>query len=346
MIKVSFNRRGRVPGGESVPQGSTAPHEEPSADAEPVPSGATGESWTRRNELLRQASTIGLWGLILSGPAALSLYGAQALRPAVAAAPVVSSSTEVDERGRVSLFARDAVVAVLSAKQGEESTVKAWVPMAVGVLPAKAPQVSDPLLVSADEVSPHRWSVRLAVGVNGQRQYLQLPVAFDPVSGSATALAEPQPVSGVPVGSRSDDPLRRAFPLTSDLGKTLGGFVSAYAAGQGDITRYTAPGTTIQAIAPAPYRTVKLTNLKSDVAIPLDRLPREGGTAQVLIAADATTADKVTQHVSWVVTVKVRAARWEIASLDSVPGVRPAALRPAAAGTPDPSAGTSAPAPK
>ena len=45
------------------------------------------------------------------------------------------------------------------------------------------------------------------------------------------------------------------------------------------------------------------------------------GTAQVELTADATVKQG-TQHVSWLVTVRVRAGRWEVVTLDSVPGVR------------------------
>lgn len=285
------------------------------------PSPALIETWTRRNEISRKIFTGLLYGALAAGPIALGLGGWN-MTHNTAAVATTTNHTAVDQSGRVGLFARDAVVTWLTATQGHEAQLKGWFPMATNALPTKTPKVSDAQVASVDQVGTGQYNARIAVTVGSARQYLQVPVYISPTGGMAT-LAMPQPVAGMRGIDAPENPLVQKVSLNQDLAITMQGFVAAYAAGNGDVTRYTSPGSTVAAIAPAPYTTVKLTSVSSDVPIPTDRTPREGGTAQVELTADAT-GKQGTQSVSWLVTVRVRAARWEVVTLDSVPGIRSA----------------------
>lgn len=279
------------------------------------------ETWTRRNELIRKGMTGLLFAAIACGPIGAGLAAWQHAHPAAATIASSEARGGVDQQGRVGLFARDAVVAWLTATQGHEDQLKGWFPMAAAVsLPATAPKVADAQVASVDWVGAGQYSARVAVTVAGVRQYLQLPVYITD-SGAMSVLAMPQPVAGMRGVEAPATPLVQKVSLSQELAVTMQGFVTAYAAGNGDVTRYTSPGSTVASITPAPYSAVKLTSVSSDVPIPTDRDPREGGTAQVELTADAT-GKQGTQHVSWLVTVRVRAGRWEVVTLDSVPGVR------------------------
>lgn len=292
------------------------------------------EKWTRGRSLARRGTSAAIMGALLCGPAAAGvLLWDRYLAPVpVQIQSSGAPTTLVDERARAGLYGRDVVVMWLTAVRGQERLLTSWLPPASNtVLPEKAPSVSDPVVASTDQVAPHQWAVRVAVTIDGQRRYLQLPVLFDPAIGSATGLALPQPVGATPVGDLVQNPLTVQVSTSTDLGQMLAGFVSAFAAGQGDITRYISPGAPIMAIQPAPYQSVRLVSLASDVSIPTNRAPREGGTAQVLVVAQATDAKKRVQTVSWVLTVRARATLWEVASVDAVPGVRTGAPTAASA---------------
>lgn len=285
------------------------------------PSPALIETWTRRNEISRKIFTGLLYGALAAGPVALAIGGWN-MTQQTAAVATTANHTAIDRSGRVGLFARDAIVAWLTATQGHEAQLKGWFPMATNALPTSAPKVSDAQVASVDQVGDGQYNARIAVTVGAARQYLQVPIYISPTGGMAT-LAMPQPVAGMRGIDTPENPLVQKVSLSQDLAITMQGFVAAYSAGHGDVTRYTSPGSTVAAIAPAPYTTVKLTSVSSDVPIPTDRTPREGGTAQVELTADAT-GKQGTQSVSWLVTVRVRAARWEVVTLDSVPGIRSA----------------------
>lgn len=298
------------------------PHQDDDLDHE-ADGGAPGlETWTNRNRLITRATTAGLVLAIALAPAHLVYDLVTPDQAAVASPTSTTNSSLRDQKGRVGLYARDAVVAYLSATQTQSAEVKAWFSMFQGSLPEKAPKLSDPVVASADMIAPDRWTVRVAVTVGGVRQYLQVPVAVDPASGAISTMALPQPVPGPLTGAAVKTEMSEGVSPSSSLGITLSGFTAALAAGQGDITRYTSPGSTIAAIAPRPFEKVAISSITSDVAIPTHRDPHEGGTAQVMVRATGTGQQVGTQEVSWVLTVKARAGRWEVFSLDSVPGIR------------------------
>ncbi len=309
---IKLKRRGAV----------SAPSTEQGAAPTPQDADATIETWTRRSELLRKATTAGIFACLACAPIALGVGVWNAAHPATAVASQGVMTAGVDERGRVSAYGRDAVVAWLGAAQGQEAVVQEWFPTSTLQLPVSAPKLSDPMVVSADAVAAHRWNVRVAVTVNGVREFLQVPVAYNPTTTAMGALTLPSPVPGLVRGRRLENPVSQNVPTTSDLGRTLTGFAQSFAAGQGDVTRYTSPNSPVVAISPAPFSTVTITGLSSDVPIPLDRGPHEGGTAQILVTAQATGKQTGMQTVTWTLTVRVRAGRWEVATLDSVPGVR------------------------
>lgn len=285
---------------------------------EPAPT-AVVETWTRRNELLAKATTGLLYTALAAGPIGLATAG-WVITHQTPTTQTTTTQTSTDQRGRIGLFARDAVVAWLTATQGHEDQLKGWFPMATGPLPTSTPKVSDPQVASVDRVGAGRYSARVAVTVGVVRQYLQVPVLITD-TGAMAALAMPQPVAGMRGAESPENPLAQKVPLSQDLALTMQGFVSAYAAGSGDVTRYTSPGSAVAAITPVPYTAVKLTSVSADVPIPTDRAPREGGTAQVGLTAEAT-GKQGTQSVSWLVTARVRAGRWEVVTLDAVPGIR------------------------
>ena len=54
------------------------------------------------------------------------------------------------------------------------------------------------------------------------------------------------------------------LPEQAPARATVEAFLAAYLAGSGDITRVISPGSTINAVLPAPYQELKVTDVRSD----------------------------------------------------------------------------------
>ena len=100
---------------------------------------------------------------------------------------------------------------------------------------------------------------------------------------------------------------------------TVADFMTAYLTGQGDVTRYITPESTIMAITPAYWTqaTVKTIQSVSEVA---NSNPVTGQTAEVLVEMNLTR-ETTTKPAQYVLSLKVRDGRWEIQSINSAPAL-------------------------
>ncbi len=99
-------------------------------------------------------------------------------------------------------------------------------------------------------------------------------------------------------------------------------FLAALTAGTGEISRYIAPGTSLRAISPAPYKSVKVVDLVSDRDFSgeaADKAPADGIKIRVLATAElsVTSTDSVTGQ--YPLTLTSRGGRWEVSAVDSSP---------------------------
>jgi len=103
--------------------------------------------------------------------------------------------------------------------------------------------------------------------------------------------------------------------------------------GTGDVTRYVSPGTSITSVAPAPYSAVRVLEVRTDQDLRDSPMvvPR-GSDLHVLVTAAATVSAEQQITVQYPLTLKVRASRWEVASLDPAP-LTNAQPRPSLTGT-------------
>ncbi|WP_104056277.1 MULTISPECIES: conjugal transfer protein [unclassified Arthrobacter] len=104
-----------------------------------------------------------------------------------------------------------------------------------------------------------------------------------------------------------------------EIQATVADFMTAYLTGQGDVTRYVSPETTISAITPAYWTQAKVKTIQS-VSEVEDGTPVAGQTAEVLVDMNLTR-DTTTKPAQYVLSLKVRDGRWEIQSLNSAPAL-------------------------
>lgn len=158
-------------------------------------------------------------------------------------------------------------------------------------------------------------------------RYFQVPIAFGPAGGGATgytALSMPAEVAA-PARIKTPDliygPVQAA--VTDDpRTEAVTEFLTAYLTGSGELDRYLAPGTQLSAITPAPYTSVRVDQLQIEgdqASEPVTSVPSDGTRTRLVVTVRATGHDQVRVPLSYALTLKSRAGRWEIASLDGAP---------------------------
>ena len=279
--------------------------------------------WTNGANLKTRAITYGLLAALVAGPVALALAVDQAssATPVVASQAVLPADTS-GEQAAVGEFAQQFVLAWLQTPRGKESALAAFVATANLQLPNKAVTASQPSTAQLVHAGPGMWSVSVGATVTDAggvaRRYFQVPVRYVAGAMIATSLPAPMPAPSTASG------LELAYQYTAALSEPsaamVGQFLSALLTGSGDVTRYVSPGTAIAAVTPAPYTAVRVLEVRTDQDLrdaPME-VPR-GSDLHVLVTAVATVSAEQQITVQYPLTLRVRASRWEVASVDPTP---------------------------
>lgn len=174
--------------------------------------------------------------------------------------------------------------------------------------------------VAIEEAEPGYWAVTVAADVlvaddndvyqPGGIRYYTVGVTKTDTGFGATGL--PAQVPAPPTVDAPELVIDDLVAPTGDLepfAAALDGFFDALLAGSGDIERYIAPETTIQAIAPAPFTETEIRSLgaRPEVEDPSRHLVR----AEVL-ATDGIGNAQILQYTA---VMSERSQRWEIVEL-------------------------------
>lgn len=287
-------------------------------------------SWTGSDRWLAKGASGLLWLLLLTGPAAL-LLSVAAVSSSVGARPPAAAPVTVDRSSDAAAageLAQRLVLAWLTSAQGSEQAVTSLLAPGWSVtLPEVPYQVTEPTTSAIRRVGDV-WSVTVAATVTDQdkrrsRQFFLVPVVVD--GASVTALALPAPVAG-PASGAAVQSLAYRFPVTAtgSVAQTVAQFLAAYLTGSGDVTRYVSPGAVapIAAISPAPYAEVRVTDVRSATDAVASESPGAGDSLRVLAVAEVASNEKQRTSVSYALSLRARAGRWEVLALDLAPQVQ------------------------
>ncbi|MGV2917373.1 conjugal transfer protein [Streptomyces alfalfae] len=311
----------------------------------------------------------GVWVLVVSGPALGALAFLSSSAPAQGAAKPVAAATPASPVGPAG-FAELFVAAYLRAGQGTERDLAPYysgsVTLAVKPGTRTATQST---VVASREVQPGYWSITVAADVTARDdkgkskrlgvQYFRIGIqAAGPAGDGGTE-------QGTTAGYAATSlPSQVAAPTTlkpgglvyeTDRGsssadpsvETSRGFLTAYLTGTTELDRYTSPGTRLQPISPAPYAAVKVTGVQDDSPRSgQQKVPADGTIQHQLVLVDATDQAGNPVSLSYALTLKSRAGRWEVASVDDAPAIREGSAPSAAPHAPtNTDAGSVAPSP-
>jgi hypothetical protein len=318
--------------------------------------GGDGEStppqvveWSNGPALVTKAWGALLALALLAGPAALVWT---ALRPEPAPVSTASGATSIAEEAAANERAVELVETWLRADSDDQQLLTSLTNAPVGSLPQEGLTIRDSSVAQIEPADSGVWSVTVGVDVAEPapgstpppagggakadeeaevplvwvRRYFQVPVLVERAdtkwSGAdlaVTALALPSPVSGpAAVAAPPELDYPETISPTSTAGQSAAGFLAAMIAGDGEITRYLRPGTSISAITPAPYAAVAVTGIKGSHEV-LDDPADDDGT-HALITAELTRLDGNKTTAQYVLTLVARDGRWEVAGIE--PAVR------------------------
>ncbi len=314
---------------------------------------------------------LGAWALVASGPVfgVLALLGSSG--PAQGVAKPVTAAAPASQTGPAG-FAELFVAAYLQAGQGSERDLAPYYSGSV-VLSVKpgTRTATQSTVIASREVQPGYWSITVAADVTAQDdkgkakrlgvQYFRVGIQATGPAGAGGTASSAAAMTGyaatsLPAQVAAPSALKPgALAYESDRGssstdpavETARGFLTAYLAGTSELDRYTSPGASVQAISPAPYAAVKVTGVKDDASSAgQQKVPADGTVLHQLVQVDATDQAGSPVSLSYALTLKSRAGRWEVSSVDDAPAIR-ASSAPSAAPhtTPTPGAVTATPSP-
>ncbi|MFI2361445.1 hypothetical protein [Promicromonospora sp. NPDC019610] len=293
------------------------------------------------------------WGALLAlallaGPAALVWT---ALRPAPAPVTAAAGTASTAESAAATERAVELVETWLRADSNDQQLIASLTNAPVGTLPQEGQTIRDSSVAQVEEAENDVWSVTVGVDVaepapgstpppadaqpKGEqaevplvwvRRYFQVPVLVQRTdtrySGpdlAVTALALPSPVPGPAAAADPPDlDYSETISPTSPAGQSVAGFLAAMVAGDGEITRYLRPGTSVSAVTPAPYTAVAVTGIKGSHEVTED--PADGEGTHALTTVELTRLDGNKTTAQYVLTLVARDGRWEVAGVE--PAVR------------------------
>lgn len=265
-----------------------------------------------------------LFMLFLTVGAGLAYAGAA--RPQ--AAPVIQQA-DVDTSGSrpSEAFAANLVGAWLSATADDTRTLEAYMPEAAESVDAQDPvEYRDLTVVSSENTEQGAISVIVSATVKDTEQvedeeieiwrpqYFQ--VAIGESDGLLAGLSLPAPVQ-----QPGPAPMPQlGYPTEvedEEITDTVQGFLSAYATGEGDVTRFTSPDSELTAISNPPFDSVNVGAVFSSGANPAQS-PDTGQQTSVLVNATVQTSagERAAQYA---LTLTSRDGRWEVHGIDPAP---------------------------
>ncbi|MFE4540224.1 conjugal transfer protein [Streptomyces scopuliridis] len=312
------------------------------------------------------------WGLLVLGPllGVFAYLSAPAQTGPSQKKPTAVAPAATGAQGAAG-FAQLFVAAFISAGEGDQDELAAYYPDATSLRlegDSGRRRGEQLIVVRLRQTDRGVWSVTVAARITDTQlaadgrpdrkadaqaaaaqsvRYFQVPIATATTAGGAsgyTALAMPAEVAAperIKAPGLIYGPMRPALPADPRT-QAVTEFLTAYLTGAGELDRYLAPGTQLAPVVPAPYTGVAVDTLAIEGekgTEPVTTVPADGTVLRLLVALRATGHDEVRVPLTYALTLKARAGRWEIASLDGAP--TPAA--PAAITAPSSSAGGTAP---
>lgn len=262
---------------------------------------AAGQTSTRpRLQAWRMtALRVALWILVAAGPVGAAAVWTQleSIDGQLQALADQASSTQLVDTSEVAGMAELAVADFLAdAVTSEESMVVTTVSLGV------------------EEVAVDYWAVTIAaarVGADVEDGLVHFYLVAVVDNGSGWAVAGPPALVAGPVAAERPDV---AVAMTgiddANVEQATEAFLAAYLTGDGDVTRYTPPGSRLTPVTPAPFVAVEVVDAGST--------SHDEGRL-VVVTVEATDPAGGVQALRYSIVLADRGGRWEVTELLPAP---------------------------
>lgn len=326
-------------------------------------------TWARTQDRKTQLVRFGLFGAIGAGVLALVLVlsGFTVSSPTVVK-PKSTTSVNTASQAQAEDLAQQFVVTWLQAKRGAEKSLAPYVRSEGIKLPAEALFVASDARIASVELqqAPAKsaaasgtgapttdksevYSVIVSASVRqvsepseaAQKRFYSVPVVVN--DGRARAASIPSPVPAPATGPDVNLGYKYRIVAGHPSNTAVQQFLAALTAGTGEISRYIAPGTSLRAISPAPYKSVKVVDLVSDRDFSgeaADKAPADGIKIRVLATAELSVTATESVTGQYPLTLTSRGGRWEVSAMDPSPLLPAPEQNAAASGAPSTSVST------
>lgn len=259
------------------------------------------------------------------GAASEAQESAQASRPEVASElNITDTSAEAKAVGYVQAW--------LEATNTEHTTLDTYVNVPVN---SQTPTEARGLRAAGFTKSGDLVTVRvtgdvkttMASAVKGEepksmwvQRWWQVVLRTDTSSGALSVVGLPAPIAA-PGAVKADTTFEYPKQVGDPAARAaVQEFLTAYLAGSGEVSRYTAPGSTITAVTPAPYSKVLVQSLNATDEMSAKTAVKDGTEVQVLVTAQLDQGTS-SQTSTYFLTMASRAGRWEVKSIDTTPKI-------------------------
>lgn len=259
-----------------------------------------------------RAAAVGLWALIVLG----AIGGVTALSgrlpsPTERIRPEPSGAVTADALA-VAGFAERFVAAYLAAEPGTEDELAGYLGYSPEhPAPAESVRpVATVRVVGAEPISGRYWAVTVAAGEAGGEAFWRVGVLRR--GRRLVATGPPAPAAAPPGGEQPEllVGVSEVPPVDDPVVATVAGWVGAYACGQGDASRYLAPGVDVDPVTPPVCSQARLDRWGSE----------PDGPRHVTVVTEAVLTDGgAERRVSFALVLARRGGRWEIAELLGAP---------------------------
>jgi hypothetical protein len=259
-----------------------------------------------------RAAAVGLWAMVVLGAiGGVTALAGRSTGPSEYARPTPSGAITADVLA-VAGFAERFVAAYLAAEPGTEDDLAGF----LGYTP-ELPSNTEPVrpaatvrVVGAEAMNGRYWAVTVAAAETGREVFWRVGVLHG--EGRLVAIGPPTPVAAPSDGDRPElvVGVSEVPPVDDPVVATVAGWVAAYACGQGDASRYLAPGVDVDPVTPPVCSQARLDRWGSDA----------DGPGRVTVVTEAVlTEGGAERRVSFALVLARRGGRWEIAELLGAP---------------------------
>lgn len=287
--------------------------------------------WTNGAHWTTKLTTAGVIACLAAGPVALAVGMLQpgTSAPASVVAKEAGSSPDAQRAGA---FGLQYVLAWLRSTRTDNQALKQFVPFSIDGLPDTPLPVADPVVSSVEPGTDGIYSVVIGVRIQEPNTKAKDPATlwqrrFFRVAVTSTGAGLSAGTLPAQVAAPTQAP---AFPglayqqnvgVSGSVADAAKAFLDAYLTGQGELGRYLSPGVQMEAVSPAPYKTLALQNVVATAEVPTTI--HDGDRLDIIATVNLTELNGQGRTSDYPLTIKARAGRWEVTAMPPLPQLSP-----------------------